>query len=205
MLRDWPVAVLTFLDVHNGLVTAIATIFIAAFTIVLAIVTRRQGLLTREAIKLARDEFNATHRPKLRVRRMRPHPTDCTPVGVQYAMVNVGETTAIIKRHELTATIYLTTLCTQPDDSEAKQTPQSITLDCPQLEGGESRLFYFSTNIDSQYGLGWGMANSNLKIRGIVEYEDGVWIKRRTGFLRTYDVTLGCFRKSGDAEEEYED
>lgn len=198
MLRDWPVAVLSFVDVHNGLVTAIATIFIAAFTIVLAIVTRRQGLLTREAIKLARDEFNATHRPKLRVRRMRPHATDCTPVAVQYVMVNVGETTAIIKRHEIT-------LCTQPDDSGAKQTPQSITLDCLQLKGGESRLFFKNIDIDTQYDFGWSMANSILKIRGIVEYEDGAGTTRRTGFLRTYDDKLGCFRKSGDTEEEYED
>lgn len=45
-----------FLETHNGAVTAIATVFIAAFTIVLALVTNRQAKLTKitaEAAKLS--------------------------------------------------------------------------------------------------------------------------------------------------------
>jgi hypothetical protein len=43
-----------FLEDHNGAVTAVATVFIAAFTIVLALVTRRQAHLTRIAAEAAK-------------------------------------------------------------------------------------------------------------------------------------------------------
>jgi hypothetical protein len=128
----------------------------------------------RDGVKVARDEFNATHRPKLRVRCMKPNPFG-NPVEVQYAIVNVGETPAIIKRHEIT-------LC------KAKETLQGVSLECPQLERGESRTF--GTNFDAQFEYGWGIAadSSILTIQGIVEYEDKVGILRRTGFLRIYDA-----------------
>jgi hypothetical protein len=47
-------AALAFVDIHNGAVTAIATIVIAAFTIVLALVTGRQAHLTRIAAEAAK-------------------------------------------------------------------------------------------------------------------------------------------------------
>ena len=73
----------------------------------------------------------------------------------------------------------------------------------PSIEG--RRVETVLDNIDAQYDYGWGIASSPLKIRGIVEYEDGAGTTRRTGFLRTYDVKLGRFRASDDKEEEYED
>ena len=59
---------LEWIDAHNGAVTAIATIFIALFTIVLAWVSWRQARLIGRQIELAREEFRATHRPKLVIR-----------------------------------------------------------------------------------------------------------------------------------------
>lgn len=51
------------LDAHNGLVTAVATIFVAGFTWTLWLTSRNQGILAQKSIDLARDDFNATHRP----------------------------------------------------------------------------------------------------------------------------------------------
>lgn len=200
MLRDWPAPILAFTDVHNGLVTAVGTIVIAAFTIVLAFVTRRQAFLTTDAIKLARDEFNATHRPKLRVRLIRPHLADGKPISVRYTIVNIGGTRAILKRHDVK-------LYAQPANNGIKAIQQSFPLACHELKPGESEEFFLtSKNIEFEYEFHWDFAAGGvLKIGGVVEYEDGVGIMRRTGFLRTYDVALGCFRKSEDTEEEYED
>jgi hypothetical protein len=52
---DRPIAVSvgTFLDDHNGAVSAVATIFIATFTIVLVIVTNRQARLALRSVKVA--------------------------------------------------------------------------------------------------------------------------------------------------------
>lgn len=59
---------LAFLDKYNGAVTAVATAFIAIFTIVLVRVTGRQARLTTAALNLARQEFVATHRPRVVLR-----------------------------------------------------------------------------------------------------------------------------------------
>jgi hypothetical protein len=56
-----------FIDENNGTLTALATIAIAGFTLTLWRATTEQGRLTRDALKLARDEFIASHRPRLRV------------------------------------------------------------------------------------------------------------------------------------------
>lgn len=187
-------AILDFLQTYNGAVTAIATAFIAVFTIALALVTNRQAKLTRDAINLARDEFNATHRPKISVRRVKPQPYGA-PTRVQYVIVNIGETPAIIKWHAIT--LYI--------QSGTTEQTQGISLECSQLEGGESRTF--SANVDDEFAYAWGIASDSsvVKIRGLLEYEDGVGTTRRTGFLRTYDDTLRRFRASDDTEEEYED
>lgn len=57
--------VIAIADSHNGLVTALATVFVAGFTWTLWRTGRRQGDLAQKSIDLARDEFNATHRPRL--------------------------------------------------------------------------------------------------------------------------------------------
>jgi hypothetical protein len=57
-----------FMDGHGVGLTAIATFIIAAFTATLWIATKQQGLLTFEALKLARQEFLSTHRPKIILR-----------------------------------------------------------------------------------------------------------------------------------------
>src|ERR1035437_2492599 len=46
----WVVAVL---DAHNGLVTAVATIFVAGFTWTLWLTSRNQGIIAQQSIKLA--------------------------------------------------------------------------------------------------------------------------------------------------------
>src|ERR1700730_18329057 len=118
------------------------------------IATADQVRITNTALQLAREEFNATHRPKLRVRHMKPDLSAGTQVRGRYVIVNVGETTATIKRHDITLSI-------KPADSGAKQALQSSPLERPQLEGGESRPFF--TNIDTQFDFGWGMPTASLK------------------------------------------
>jgi hypothetical protein len=163
--------------------------------------TTQQACITDAALKLARDEFNATHRPKLRVRLV--HFTDDEPIRIHYTVVNIGETRAILKRHEITLSVQPGPV--QPGDNVDNPIQKELSLECPQLKGGESRPF--SKNIDDQFNVAWGIFDdgSILKIQGIIEYEDGAGTTRRTGFLRTYDVKLGHFRASGDIEEEYED
>jgi hypothetical protein len=57
----------TFIDSNHDSITAIATVFIALFTITLWWASAGQYDLIEQQIKLARDDFNATHRPWISV------------------------------------------------------------------------------------------------------------------------------------------
>ena len=176
---------------------------IAAFTVILAIVTA--GLIivgicqTRQVAKtiaLARDEFNATHRPKLRVRVMKPPSTDGKIFTIHYTIVNIGERLAIPKHHEIMWYV-------QPASDETSVITERRLLPCLELKPGQSvsekiHITDFSRSFDL-------FAGAEFKIRGIIRYEDDVGIMRRTGFLRTYNAVLRCFRASEDKGEEYED
>jgi hypothetical protein len=78
--------------------TAFATVAIAAFTIALVCVTNRQARLTRDALALARDEFNATYRPKIRIKHiwLRGALVPGNPVSIDLLYVNVGGAKAIV-------------------------------------------------------------------------------------------------------------
>ena len=95
----WPARTLAFLDAHNGAVTAVATIFIAAFTAVLVSVTGRQARLANVAIKLGRDEFEAEHRLWIAIRSVRiSGPIVVNEAGfiipVEFTLENTGTTPA---------------------------------------------------------------------------------------------------------------
>src|ERR1700733_2684279 len=89
---------LEFLDKYNGAVTAVATAFIAIFTIVLVFVTGRQARLTTAALNLARQEFVATHRPRVIVRYIQgPFENDEGRQFYWITFVNIGVNRAIIE------------------------------------------------------------------------------------------------------------
>jgi hypothetical protein len=59
-----------FIDENSGTLAALATIAIAAFTLTLWRATTEHGRITDRVLDLAIDEFNATHRPKIRVKHV---------------------------------------------------------------------------------------------------------------------------------------
>ena len=96
-----------FIDENNNTITALATVVIAAFTGTLWYATTAQGRLTRSSIDLARDEFNATHRPEIRLKHLWIASADGQhffgriesgrPITIRIDIVNVGDTYAFIQ------------------------------------------------------------------------------------------------------------
>jgi hypothetical protein len=79
--------------------TAISTVVIAVFTIVLALVGYFQARLIRKTIDLARQEFIATHRPKIKfhtaeITRRVNEGDDVNRIGASILCFNVGESVA---------------------------------------------------------------------------------------------------------------
>ncbi len=187
------------LDRYSVLLTAIATIAIAAFTITLWLTSAEQARLTREALKLATDEFVATHRPKLRVRRFRAHLDHGWPVRVTYVVVNVGESDAHIKRIETTIGL----LTTHGESLQVDTTPEETRT----IVAGENCL-YITAAKDLKYDVGWGineMPGTEIAIRGTIDYLDDNGTERCTGFWRTRDNGARRFQPKDDPDYEYED
>jgi hypothetical protein len=212
MMVSWFLCAGEFLDAHNGAVTAFATIFIAIFTIVLACVSRAQARLTRDAIKLARDEFNATHRPRLIVRRIslkEVHGEGGLPSigGIEYVVVNKGVSKAKIVESNTTI-LY---------DAEANRFPaiapysdETSAIGNIQIEGGGSYPFTHNDNerILSQIIPVPGrrqMTGLDLLFIGYIVYEDDIGIRRQTAFCRRYNHATDRFSIVDDPEYEYAD
>ena len=101
------VAFLWFIDPAN--LTAISTAGIFIFTVVLAVVGVVQSRLTRDAIKVARDEFTSTHRPKIRIKHVwLTEPLEANkPVMIQIASVNTGSVDAHVYGYGIATHVVL--------------------------------------------------------------------------------------------------
>lgn len=92
---------LTFLDKDSGAITALATVAIAGFTLTLWRATTEQGRLAQKSIDLARDEFQSTHRPRIRIKHLflESDIWQGEPIVVTLVCVNCGTTDAVL--HEI--------------------------------------------------------------------------------------------------------
>jgi hypothetical protein len=84
--------------VISTVISACATAAIAWFTICLVQATRGQLTKLGESIQLARDEFNATHRPRIRVKHvwLKSEIWEGKQITVDLVFVNSGDATAIV-------------------------------------------------------------------------------------------------------------
>jgi hypothetical protein len=183
--------------------TAIATVAIAAFTVVLAVTGGVQAWLTRKAINLAQAEFTATHRPRIKVRMITaPEPQPNESIRIRIAVVNVGESTAKIVHYRISARLH--------DGQEGfgvelnvGQDPESIYLTT-----GETYIFERISSFpwDGETWRAIGTDELQFIVIGDLAYEDGKELARNTGFARVLEARLGSYRISTiDAEDEYED
>jgi hypothetical protein len=199
---NYAAAVLDFLETYNGAVTAVATIFIAAFTIVLALVTGRQARLSREAIELARSEFNATHRPKIIVYGMDFGGASDgeSPIPVTFRYVNSGDSRAEITH--IGTKLVLLFKPTLPSEINFEHQEMRPPIDV------ESGMHGFRLTVDAfdptnKLLLSAIGGSQKLICVGYIIYRDGNGTIRQTGFCREYDPASNRWRPVKDDEYEY--
>lgn len=212
--------IFTFVDTHNGAVTAIATIIIAAFTVILAFVTRRQALLTREVIKLSRNEFTATHRPKLKVRHVRLRESVALPTAFfnhgedidgSIVVVNVGGTKAKIVDSRYR--IFFSQESVLPISTPYDRDYQTLFEIGHSLDVGESRTAPIVDKVimkPAPPGIDvelrqFERGRWKLYVMGWIRYQDEVGADRFMGFCRLRNNEDGRFRAVDDPDYEYED
>ena len=193
-----------FIDKNNGTLTALATIAIAGFTLTLWRATTEQGRLTRDALKLARDEFIASHRPRLRVYAFEVSDLDLPhdrPVCVLFRAQNIGETAARISKVE--GNIFISSRNSVPLEPDI---PFRFTL-TPDiaLQSGEPEQFSIEngpvvTELDfaSIY-----TGQTPLVCIGRVTYLDDNGINRELGFCRKFSFRPYGSETVNNPEYEY--
>jgi len=156
--------------------SALATIAVAAFTLVLAVATNVQAGLTRDAIQVARDEFNATHRPRFEMSFLRRVAEDAgrsldnQPIAVQFRVENVGTGKGTIAGAAVVLDFYPDGLLPQPDDLPRSDLMDHITFD---------------------KGAGWQFTVRNPQLGSLIEiYEEGLQYLYLIGWI-VYEDPLG--------------
>lgn len=194
-------------------VAAIAAVWVARFTAVLARVTGEQARLTNEGIKLARDEFNATHRPKIFVQAVAVTDKGSRTVLKGYGIhnpakaiitiANGGDAPAFII--EWRAVIYY-------QGADAAFTPG---LDVAPVQLPDENAAGISPGVFEHLGHSQVHAISDEWARfvneggamffiGRITYQGADRIRRNTGFCRRYDPEdTGAWRIVKDSEYEF--
>jgi hypothetical protein len=178
----------------RGLADPVAfyTLWLTLFTLALAIGAAVQSGLIARQIGLARDEFNATHRPRIRVRYISIpiSPDSGNAFGVIVA--NAGESDAIITAYQIDVFII-----EEPVNIGIELKPH--TFQEIRLKSGERHVFPTETN-------GW-FAPDPWLLLGRITYTDAArQITRMTGFARELDLNWNAYSVSKiHPESEYED
>lgn len=179
---------------------------ISFFTFVLAVVSGGQGFLIFKQISLARDEFNATHRPKLHVRSMLHFIPEANKVAETTILVtNVGDTPATVVRVEADVgrrdedRDWI-----EGFDLEECPLPQNLVIHPGALTGIDicsngalSGISIAATSIDPNY--------PTLRFLGEISYIDGRGIERHTGFHFYWNSRTERWSRAAADDEQYED
>lgn len=163
---------------------------ISFFTFTLAIVSGGQGLLIWQQMRLGRQEFVATHRPRLRVRSMQ---TDGLGGATFLTVANVGETTATI-----TGIVGIFRLRNQagrwlngrPDSSKEHAPPKEFCV----LKTGVRHTFLIPMNQPDPAEIDTINRRQEILVAvGTIRYVDEIGTERRTGFCWSFDPGITEF------------
>lgn len=202
-------AVLDFLEKYNGALTAVATAFIAAFTIVLARVTGKQARLTTDALNLARQEFVAVHRPRVVLRYIQgPFENEEGRQFIWVSFANIGTNTAVIEAFgaDLAKRSIDTGEWLPPGLDAGPNEISPIALKC-----GQRYVFAVTamkvpdTEVEMQI-FREAVSDYQLCAVGVIRYKDGNGVARDTGFFRVLSADGKRFIVSEhDSGMEYQD
>lgn len=188
-LTDWLLAVLTF--------------FLALFTYQLWKSTEKLWASTKATVELAREEFTATHRPRIVIYEMQTHSGDGSTADgrVHFRYVNVGDTDAFV------TSISSVILWTDKGLVRAGVEPRShnVIRRPIHVPSGNNGYAISIDDVDTIKLIQSGRnGHDTAYCVGVVVYRDTNDIERRTGFCRRYDSERERWLKVEDPDYEYE-
>ncbi|HUX54907.1 MAG TPA: hypothetical protein VMV56_10860 [Williamwhitmania sp.] len=193
-----------YLDIHVGAITAVATTIIAAFTIALACSTKKLWGITKESVDLAREEFTASHRPRIILRNVSV--INENGYKIIYSLVNIGGSKATIVNSWI-----LTEFINPSMPIRNIRSAGHDDLGKVELQAGECRDFNCELVGDTSLFMRFGKntlrfgenSNADLFFAGSVRYADNFNNIRDSFFRRKFEG--GGFCRTNDADHEYAD
>jgi hypothetical protein len=192
-----------FIEGHGIGITALATIVIAAFTATLWIATRQQGDLTFESLKLAREEFIASHRPRIELHSLKiSHRSDETePAPIEFRYVNSGDSVGHVKQ-------VGTRLVYQREDMLQSDLDFDVREISPPMKIKSGEFGFGLTRDKSIPDL---ILSTPVSVTDYIKffcvayivYTDDLGTIRQTGFCRRYDPETDRWVNVEDPEYEY--
>lgn len=178
-------------DANGELLTALATIAVAAFTLTLWLTSKEQGRLAQQSIELASAEFNAGHRPEIVVHSVEvknfPIAKGGSPdgaaeyLGATVTFYNKGSTEAVIE--QISSRIY----SQWPPLSTDLIPPPLTNVALPKtIASGIGDCFDVGSDKVAS-GDGLQANNPEIFCVGRIWYADMRGAHRQTGFIRRFD------------------
>jgi hypothetical protein len=203
VVTDFFWCVVGFLQTYNGAVTAVATVFIGIFTLVLTIVSGGQARLTRQAIELANKEYISSHRPRIILRHVIFDAEE-----IVFWLVNVGDTAATIVESRLRAEFIEEGTRLRPIHSHTYNDLGPLVF-----EGGETKGLTYPVSSGFSYAIknpttpsGMGGLRGSCYFAGSLIYVDKNRVKRQSAFRRRWDAEGMTFvRLQDERDQEYAD
>ena len=192
------------IDVIDGIVTAGATAVIAIYTIVLARVSKRQSNLIADQIKLAREEFIATHRPRLMLRRFYLKDivlTEGQAPSIIFMIQNIGDSAGRVVEIRSATVVLGPGELLLPNMGFGFTEPFNVSL-----RSGQSEIFPVngSSPLEKEERMWVPQGKKTLFCLGVVIYLDEMDNRREIGFCRRYDAIHKRWDKTDNSEYEYE-
>jgi len=188
---------------HDDWLTS-AIVLMAIFTAGLWRSTSKLWKASENQIKLARNAFNATHRPRIVVRRMGVELVKDAPIIVEFTIVNTGEE-KVIKCSWNTVIMLLNVaggvhgqLHYETDTADFHNGPLGVGE-------GTKKWIEDKTSLAPSDFADIEKKKVVLHVVGYVAYTDRAGVTRQTGFFRYYDAEKQRFRVIDDPEYEYQD
>lgn len=176
--------------------------------------TRTAANAARDSIKLAREEFNASHRPRLVVRRVQlrfdPEKNQC---GINFVVANVGDSIAT----NLRGLINIKVIDAQQMRSfEYESMPKyegnwtdlskliATTTASPDLKGGQRAFIFIQFDELTEDSMSIIRQGARvLYFYGVIDYQDQEGRRRDMAFFRTYQSLPNNFVSKDDPDYEY--
>jgi len=182
------------LEIVSALITAVATAFIARYTFTLKRSTDNLWASAKEQFDLAREEFTATHRPKIIIHTIdakripnvtKPDASEIDGLGAVLLCVNKGRSSAV------NVEIRGTTIASKSIPDAKIQRPVIKTVDS--LESG----IKIWTEIDTERSFQEIIAfKQPIYFVGTIAYFDKNQNRRETGFCYVFDFNSASWRST---------